>query len=334
MGILVRDEDGDVKGINPVGVAKLMGGIVAGIIGYNVISSGFYTVPQTDRCYVTRFRQVVNANSGPVGPGLHFKAPFIDQVDCLSVSRFTDNLGAVPVTTKDTFTVEMSVGLTAEIPEASVYKLLYETGQQGHGQVAANVNPNVVNTLRNILGKYDLISIAGEQQSAVRTSFQNAVTEMLMRDWGITVLEVQLSINKLPNEYNTRMVAAQSAQAAIVLATRQQEQAKIDAETRKIAAEGEANQLAAQADGQRRQREAIARGEATAREMQARAEATAIKMEGEARATAAAQMADAISKNPQLVALEQARRWNGALPQNMYAGAPLPLLNLQPTPSR
>jgi hypothetical protein len=46
-------------------------------------------------------------------------------------------------------------------------------------------------------------------------------------------------------------------------------------------------------------------------------------------ADAATRMAEAISKNPQLVALEQARRWNGQLPTNMYAGAPLPLLNLQ-----
>jgi hypothetical protein len=44
-----------------------------------------------------------------------------------------------------------------------------------------------------------------------------------------------------------------------------------------------------------------------------------------------AKMADAISKNPALALPEQARQWNGALPQNMYAAAPLPLLNLQPT---
>ena len=77
---------------------------------------------------------------------IHLKWPMLEDVDCLSVSRFTDNLGTVPVTTKDTFTVEMSVGITAEIPERSVYRLLYETGRQGHSDIAANVNPNIVNT--------------------------------------------------------------------------------------------------------------------------------------------------------------------------------------------
>lgn len=328
MSVFVKDKHGEVTGVNAGKLTKMLGFTAAGFFGLSVISSGFYTVPQTDRCYVTRFRQVVDERSGPVGPGLHFKIPVIDQVDCLSVSRFTDNLGNIPVTTKDTFTVEMSVGITAEIPANSVYKLLYETGRQGHADISANVNPNVVNTLRNIMGKYDLISIAGEQQSAVRAAFQTAVTEMLEKDWGVKVLEVQLSINKLPKEYNDRMVQAQSAQAGIVLAERHQQQAKIDAETRRITAEGEANQLAAQADGVRRQREAIARGEAAARTMQAEAEAKAIRIQGEAQADAANLMADAISKNPALVQLEQARRWNGALPQNMYAGAPLPLLNL------
>ena len=91
------------------------------------------------------------------------------------------------------------------------------------------------------------------------------------------------------------------------------------------------NTLAAHADGQRRQRETLAAGEAKARQLQAEAEANAIRIQGEAQAEAAAKMADAISKNPNLVALEQAKRWNGALPQNMYAGAPLPLLNLSPS---
>jgi regulator of protease activity HflC (stomatin/prohibitin superfamily) len=328
MAIFTKNERGE-PAINPAVVVKAVGFGIMGIVGLGILSGGFYTVPQTDRCYVTRFRQVVDANSGPIGPGLHFKIPMIENVDCLSVSRFTDNLGTVNVTTKDTFTVEMTVGFTGEIPERSVYRLLYQTGRQGHSDVAVTANPNIVNTLRNIMGRYDLIAIAGEEQSSVRASFQTAVTEMLDRDFGIDVKEVQLSINKLPNEYNTRMVAAQSAQAAIVLARRQQEQAKIDAETQVIAATGQANTLAAQADGQRRQRETLAAGEARARQLQA--EANAIRVQGEAQADAAARMAEAISKNPALVALEQARRWNGALPQNMYAGAPLPLLNLQPT---
>ena len=81
MGIFKRDSRGEISGFNPAGVVRagILG--VVGVIGLSVVSSGFYTVPQTDRCYVTRFRQVVDANAGPVGPGLHFKIPVIDQAD-------------------------------------------------------------------------------------------------------------------------------------------------------------------------------------------------------------------------------------------------------------
>lgn len=328
-----RDYDRDPNNTGfPVGKAIKFGAIgIIGAIGLSIIGGFYYTVPQTDRCYVTQFRQVLNESAGPVGPGLHFKLPIIQDVDCIQVSRSTDNLGVVPVTTKDTFTVEMSVGVTTEIPDRSVYRLLYQTGRQGHSDITANINPNIVNTLRNIIGRYELIQIAGEEQTTVRNAFQAAVMEMLERDWGVTIKEVQLSINRLPTEYNQRMVAAQSAQAAIVLAQRQQQQAKIEAETNVIQATGQANMLAAQADGQRRQRELIAHGEAAARRLQAEAEANAIRIQGEATAEAATRMAEAISKNPALVALEQARRWNGTLPQNIYAGAPMPFINVQPT---
>ena len=314
-------------------VAKVAGTGVAGIVGLSLLTGAFFTVPQTDRCYVTQFRQVVNQAAGPVGPGLHFKLPMIQDVDCIQVSRSTDNLGVVTVTTRDTFTVEMSVGVTTEIPDNSVYRLLYQTGRQGHSDITANLNPNIVNTLRNIIGRYELIQVAGEEQTSVRNAFQSAVMEMLERDWGVTVMEVQLSINRLPTEYNQRMIQAQSAQAAIVLAQREQQQARITAETNVIQAVGGANQLAAQAEGQRRQRELVAQGEAAARRMQAEAEANAIRIQGEATAEAAYRMAEAISKNPALVALEQARRWDGRLPVNMYAGAPLPLMNI-PAPQR
>ena len=47
---------------------------------------------------------------------------------------------------------------------------------------------------------------------------------------------------------------------------------------------------------------------------------------GEAAAQAQEAMAAALSKNASLVDYERARRWNGQLPQNVYAGAPIPFL--------
>lgn len=298
------------------------------LIGLMVLKGGIYSVPQTELCYVTQFQKPINVNDGPIGAGLHFKIPLIQGVDCIQVSRNTDDVGIVSVTTKDTFTLKLKVGVTTEIPPAAVYRLLYQTGRQGSGDITANLNPNIVNTLRNIIGKHDLMQIAGEDREKTLTEFQTAVAHMLNQQWGIDVKEVQVSIDSLPAEYNQRMLAAQSAQAAIVLAQRQQIQAEIDAKTKVISAEGEANQMAAQADGERRKKEALATGAANARRLEAQAESEAIKALGQAQAEAATKMADALGRNPALVSLEQAKRWDGKLPANMYASTPLPFMTL------
>ena len=322
------NDENSRKELNVGKIAKVAGIGAAALIGLTVVGGFYFTVPETERCYVTQFQKPINVNDGPLGSGLHFKMPLMQGVDCMQVSRNTDNVGVVPVTTKDTFTLKLKVGVTTEIPNASVYRLLYQTGRQGTGDITANLNPNIINTLRNIMGKHDLMQIAGEDREKTLGEFKNAVAAILENEWGIKVDEVQVSIEELPPEYNQRMVAAQSMQAAIVLAQRQQQQAEIDARTRVITAQGEANQLAAQADGQRRQRETLAQAAATARKLESDAEAGAIKSIGEAQAEASTRMAEALAKNPSLVALEQAKRWNGALPVNMYAGAPLPLLNM------
>ena len=44
------------------------------------------------------------------------------------------------------------------------------------------------------------------------------------------------------------------------------------------------------------------------------------------------QTARALETNANLVALRTAERWNGVLPQNIYAGAPIPFLSLPNTP--
>ena len=313
---------------NPMKMIRyvLMG--ISLIVVLMVLKSGIYSVPQTNLCYITQFQKPINVNDGPIGAGLHFKIPLIQSVDCVQVSRSTDDVGVVSVTTKDTFTLKLKVGVTTEIPPSAVYRLLYQTGRQGSGDITDNLNPNIINILRNIIGKHDLMQIAGEDRERTLGEFQTAVALTLKSQWGIDVKEVQVSIDSLPTEYNQRMLAAQSAQAGIVLAQRLQQQAEIDAKTKVISAQGEANQMAAQADGERRKKEALAAGDANARRLQATAEAEAIKALGNAQAEAATKMADALGRNPALVSLEQAKRWDGKLPSNMYASTPLPFMTL------
>ena len=60
--------------------------------------------------------------------------------------------------------------------------------------------------------------------------------------------------------------------------------------------------------------------------MMATAQADALKVQN----AALAQNKDVLELRRIEVDLEKARKWDGKLPVNMYAGAPMPLLTLQP----
>ena len=191
---------------NPMKIVHYVKWVVLILIGIIVFKGSIYSVPQTEMCYITQFQKPINVNDGPIGAGLHFKIPFIQSVDCIQVSRSTDNVGIVSVTTKDTFTLKLKVGVTTEIPSAAVYRLLYQTGRQGSGDITENLNPNIINILRNIIGKHDLMQIAGEDREKTLGEFQTAVALTLMTQWGIDVKEVQVSIDSLPAEYKVRLI--------------------------------------------------------------------------------------------------------------------------------
>jgi uncharacterized membrane protein YqiK len=63
--------------------------------------------------------------------------------------------------------------------------------------------------------------------------------------------------------------------------------------------------------------------------LRAAAEAQATRLKGQADADAA----QALETNANLVALRTVERRNGQLPQNIYAGAPIPFLSLPNAPT-
>src|SRR5260370_3236343 len=65
----------------------------------------------------------------PLGPGLHFKLPLLDQIDKLQVSLETYGIDHLAVNTIDNQPVAIAVGLTYRIPAAAVLKLLYEVAR-------------------------------------------------------------------------------------------------------------------------------------------------------------------------------------------------------------
>lgn len=275
--------------------------------------SSYYTVPQTDLAYVTQFGRVVNPAAGPVGPGLHFKLPLIQNVDMLRITRDTDSLGDVTALTKDTQAITLNVSVTTSVPPSAVYHLLYEVGRAGNLDLKRNYNATLLTELRNVIGRHTITEISGEDRTGILAEFQSAASAELQRLYGTVVDQVQVSVEKMPDSYVQRINQAMLSQAAILQSQRDQDRAKIDAETARIQASGLANRAIEEA-----------RGRAQSALLEAQAQAQAIELRGKSEADAKRLMAEALSANPALVEYQKALAWNGVLPTNVYANAPIP----------
>jgi regulator of protease activity HflC (stomatin/prohibitin superfamily) len=103
-----------------------------------------------------------------------------------------------------------------------------------------------------------------------------------------------------------------------------QEQLRQAAENKVLTVIAEQKQKVAVAEAEASAQKARADGEAYAALKIATAQADALKIQN----AALAQNKDVLELRRIEVQLEQARRWDGRLPENIYAAAPLPILNL------
>src|SRR6201993_2664788 len=115
--------------IRPSWLFSLIAGIVAVILVALFAVDSYFVVEPTEMAGVRRLGQVVTTK--PLGPGLHYKLPFIDKVDRLQVSLDTFKLDRLTVNTIDNQPIAVTVGLTYRIPPQAVLPLLYEVGLCG-----------------------------------------------------------------------------------------------------------------------------------------------------------------------------------------------------------
>src|SRR5262245_22362988 len=89
----------------------------ASIMTLAVLASGsWFRVRQNEVAYVTRFGQVLNAQAGPLQPGLHFKLPLADAADSISISTDTVKMPAMKAFTRDTQEVTLQLSLISHVP--------------------------------------------------------------------------------------------------------------------------------------------------------------------------------------------------------------------------
>ena len=273
--------------------------VVCGVLFAIIICwSGWYTVDQGDRAVVLRFGKL----SEVTGPGLHFKLPFVDGVEKISV-RTRKNTHKINVYSKDIQSAVIVFSINYALNPAKVGDIYGQYGLMFEERI---ILPQVMAKPKDVFGKYNAVDIVQNREKL--TAEILAELEKQFKETGIIAESVQIENIDYSDEYERSVEERMKAEVEVQRVRQNLEREKISAEMVRTKAKGEAD----------------------ARVMAAESEAKAIALHGSAEAEAIKAKSAALSENPAYVKLIEAERWDGALPKTMLPLGTMPILNTTP----
>lgn len=291
------------------------------VVGLGTVFGGYFTVHERQRAVVTR----MGAFNYVAGSGFHFKLPFVDGVEEFDLTIRSLNLPKLETFTIDNQHVDVDMVVQYQLPAANVERVFRETRDYEQ-----RLQTMAIDRMKIALGKRNIADLP-DQRGAVAQEVYTTVKSEAARMFGLDVTDVQIVNIQYSTAFRAAIDSSAVAKANVEQSHQQQRRAEVDALTVKVTAAGVANAAIEQARGQAESQLLTARTAAEAIRLRGQAEGQAIRFRGEAEGDAiSAQMKALAEAGSSYVALEQARRWNGALPTQMLSGTPVPFINTAP----
>ncbi len=273
------------------------------------VSNSWYTIDQGDRGVLL----TNGALSSVVEPGLHFKLPFLQRVEQISLRQQVlkwgcqnegscENMPALQSYSRDQQVADMRVTVNFHVPESEVGAVYTNYGSIASlaDRVIARKAPQEIKT---VFGQYDAVSVI-QNRAKFNQDVTNAISKVT--DGPVIIDGVQVENIKFSNAYEQAVEARMTAQVEVQKQEQNLQQEKIKADIAVTQAKGRADSVKAEAD----------------------ASAYRTKVEGEATADAIKLRAAALANNPLLVELTKAEKWNGQLPTQMIPGSTVPFIDV------
>jgi prohibitin 2 len=263
----------------------------------------FYSVPTGSRGVVTQFGRIV----GIENEGLAVLPPW-QKLAIFSIRAEQANIDNAGGSTSDTQPVSVSLTVRYSIMTDKVAEV-YEKYSH-NGDLSSYVQTATQEIFKAVTARYsapDLIA----QRAKVSADINSALQAKLAL-YGAQVINIDMRNFEFSESY---MHAINDKVT--------QEQLRLAAENRLKTVEAEQKQKVAIAEAEASAVRARADGDAYASLKAATAQAEALKIQN----AALAQNKDVLELRRIEVERVKAERWNGQLPQNVYAGAPIPFFN-------
>ena len=274
----------------------VVGFIAAALFVASTVFGGYFTIDQGDRGVVTRMGKVVRTAE----PGLNLKMPFIESVSKISVQSKTSSF-KLAAYSHDQQPAELAVSVTWHVaPNEVESAYAHFGGLDGVEQrLLAKRTPQSVKT---VFGSYTAANSI-QNRGKLNADVSNEVTEQVK---GPLVIEsVQLENIDFSSAYEQSVEQRMLAEVEVTKLQQHALREKVQAEITVTKAKADAESVRASAQ----------------------AEADAVRMRGDAEAQAIKAKGDALAKNPALVELTKAERWNGVLPTTVLPNSTVPFID-------
>lgn len=264
----------------------------------------FYSVPTGSRGVVTQFGKIV----GIEGEGLTVLPPW-QKLSNFSIRAEKADIENAEGSTSDTQPVKVSLTVRYSIATDRVAEVFEKYSHDGN--LSSYVQTATQEVFKAVTARYTAVDLIG-QRAKVSNDISAALREKLTI-YGAQVINIDMRNFSFSESY---MHAINDKVT--------QEQLRLAAENKLKTVEAEQKQKVAIAEAEAGAQKARADGEAYSNLTIAKAQAEALRVQNEA-----------LAKNKDVLELRRievekvkAEKWNGALPEAIYAGAPIPFLNV------
>jgi prohibitin 2 len=278
--------------------------IAAVVLVLLLICWPFYSVPTGSRGVVTQFGKIV----GIEGEGLAVLPPW-QKLNIFSIRAEQADIDKAEGSTSDTQPVHVSLTVRYSIATDKVSEVFEKYSHDGN--LSSYVQTATQEIFKAVTARYTAVDLIA-QRAKVSSDIGSALREKLTI-YGAQVINIDM-----------RSFAFSDSYMKAINEKVTQEQLRLGAENKLKTVESEQKQKVAVAEAEARAVKAAADGEAYANLTIATAQAKALQVQNEA-----------LAKNKDVLELRRievekikAEKWNGALPTAIYAGAPIPFLNV------
>ncbi|MDX2080634.1 MAG: prohibitin family protein [Terrimicrobiaceae bacterium] len=277
--------------------------VVLLVVAFAVLSS-LAVVIESGHVGVVRTFGAVQPN--PLPEGLHFKKPFVDQVETMDI-RLTASHAKATAASRDLQTVSTEVTTQYSL-NGDLAPLTYQ--RIGNlGKVSASlVEPGIQECVKAVTAKFTAEELVTKRE-VVKTQIQQALEQFLNHtlsekgvEGAIVIANVAITDFDFSDDFNRAI------------------EAKVKAEQEALQAKNEKIRRTTQAEAAAAERKLAADAEAYSTEVQSKARADAIRRESEA-----------LQQSPELIRLRAVEKWDGVLPR-ISTGEIVPFMNIDQAP--